>query len=820
MSDNTSSEKYDVPFFYEKNLRMFLSRFYHSIVQSGENAREILNVDLDDFFPKNIAGDKDTKNSMEDVFRKLECVRIFFKNDKLFESQIIEPLRIASDLRKQFTDFKGGKRSTNMEGLIFARSIPHGESLTNDVTLSIICPDLQSIMSLRVSNNAISKNNGWFEIEKVQPIVLVNRLHPIPGSKTKINPLKKEKNLFEFNFLFSSVGDLNSFSKSLEMELFSEMSSIQSDKQRHLGYTFVSFGEVTHFDEQDITIKSMLTEDEFELTIASRNFRNNSLNRISEDVVGKTVVFLGIIWYGIRAKDDIKMDCPELLDIQLCDDLSLLVLSEIMGYIRLRRTCSVNDLKKHLCTDHNKFEEIFTHLEKSPLITITRYKDGLNLLYKTKLVADPIKSAYVKSLDEIKRLREIVKTEGKIQVTQEDIVDKNKINSEGMIRQMYYDCKSHEKIRCMVRLNILKSLGDENELKEGIDASNLLEMFIDKNHPLETIRGQLWFLKNIVGLIERKNKNCVLTNSGKKILEKIREKESITFLQTSGNIVELLTVPESVHVPTLLKCLEDPKNQFLPFKKGTIRTKIFWTRINSSPEEIVSERVDGYRKICNEIFSLMLTKRYPINSEKILEELFKRGIRIKIPVLEILLGDIVEGTGRIRKLGGFYEYIFEARITEFLKGNKKQYFTVLEIMENTCIQKLNNNMPEPHNEVTVRNILLALERLEVVVNYYDGVERWTSSENPKVIEMKKNPLQHLNEELKNTIRHQVLSILNQSRSMNRNDLEETIAAIVSDLDFSISENKLTNKISEMISEMIGKEELFSDGYTISLSSSW
>lgn len=815
--DTSSNEKYNVSFFYEKNLRAFLSRFYHSIVQSGENAQEMLNADLDDFSPKNVAGDKDTRSSMEDVFRKLDFVRVFFKNDHLFESQIMEPLRIASDLRKQFADFKGGKRSTTVEGLVFARSKQYEEGDGKNVTLSIICPDIQSVMSIRISNDIVSKNNGWMEFEKVQPIVLVNRLHPTPGSKTKINQLEKEKNLFEFSFIFSSIRDLDSFPNSLEMENFSEMSSSQSDKRRHLGCTFVSFGRVTHFDENDISIESLLTEDEFELTVAFRNFRNNFPNPIPADLVGKTIVFLGTIWYKTRAKDDIKIDFPELLDFQLCDDEFLLTLSEVTGYVRLRKKCSANELKKDLCIDDEKFEEICICLEKLYPIRITGNKPSLELSYDLKAVSEPVKLAYVKSLDAIKRLREDAKSKNGIQITQEELVDKNKTNSEGMIKQMYYDCSSHERMGCKIRLKILKLLGSEDVSQEGIDSERLVEMFVDMHHTTETVRGQLWFLKNIVEFIDKKNKRVSLTGTGEKILEKIREKESTEFLKNSGDLIELLTIPGYVHVPTLVKCLEDPRTPFSPFEKDSIKTKVFWTKTNSPITEITSKRVENYRKICNEIFSLMLAKSFPINSEKILEDLAKRGIQIKMPVLEILLGDIVEGTGRIRKQGGFYEYAFEARIVELFENNKKQFFTISEIMENTGIPKIDNNLPQPHNSITVKNILLALERLGAIVNFYNGIERWTSSENPLEKERKENPEQHMDEELRNTIRHQVFLILNQNKSMKRNVLEDTVNVIVSDLEFSISKIDLNNKISEIVSEIISKEEAYSDGYFVSIS---
>ena len=74
----------------------------------------------------------------------------------------------------------------------------------------------------------------------------------------------------------------------------------------------------------------------------------------------------------------------------------------------------------------------------------------------------------------------------------------------------------------------------------------------------------------------------------------------------------------------------------------------------------------------------------------------------------------------------------------------------------------------------------------------------------------------MSEELRNTIRHQLFLMLNQSKKMKRNDLEESINVIVSDLEFPVSEIELKNKISEIVSEIISKGEAYSDGYIVSI----
>jgi hypothetical protein len=817
-SKNFSQEKnYNISFFYEKNMRSFLSRFYHSIVQSGENAKEFLDVDLDEFVPKKIAGDSDTKSSMKDVFNKLEYVRIFLKSDQIFETQIMEPIKIASDLRLQYTSFKGGKRSSNVKGLVFARSRQYEKDYGNTATLSLICPDLQSVMSMRVAKDCITENNEWLEFEKVQPIVLVNRLHPTPGSKTKINTLEKKKDLFEFDFIFSSIGDLHEFSRSLEVENFSEISSSQSDKQRHLGYTFVSFGRVTSFDEQDISIESLLNGKEIELSIAHRNFKKNLPDQSLEDIVGKTVAFLGTMWYKTRGKDDIRMEFPELFYLQICNDDFLATVSEVIGYVRTRRKCYTSILKKDLKIDDKKFEAICSHLEKSSSVKFIENETSSELLFETKDVADPISLAYVKSLESIKRLREIARTSDAIQVTQETLVDKNKTNTEGMIRQLYFDCRVHGKIGCKIRLGILKEVGSYAEkYSESISIDRLLEMFNDKFHPVEIIRSQIWFLKNIVEFIDKKNKKVFLTNDGRKILAQIREKESERFLNSVGNIVELLKVPEYIHIPTLLKLLENPRNRFSPSKIDKISTKIFWAKTNVEKTIIKSDRIENYKKICREIISLMSKKSHALNSEIISELLTLREFEIKRPILELFLEDIKK-TGRIKEEEGFYELLIEARIYEFFERNKDQILTVIEVLENIGIAKIDTNSTSVDvRKNRVQKILEAFVKTGTLVQVNsEDVKKWTWGVNLSKEQREfKNIRITEAEELRYTIRSEAFSMLKQCRAMKLNELEDSIDEIVCGLEFSVSEIERKNKISETLSEMIAHEEMYSDGYTV------
>jgi hypothetical protein len=808
------NEQFDISFFYEKNIRAFLSRFYHGIVQSGENAKEFLEVELDNFYPKRLAGDGDTKSSMKDVFNKLDYVRVFLKNDELFESQILEPIKIASDLRLSFTKLDGGKRSANIQGLIFARSRNNDKNYGNSTTLSLVCPEIQSVMSMRISNKHAPENNGWVEFEKVQPIVLVNRLHPTPGSKTVINLIKKEKNLEEFSFIFSSITDLQFFSKSIEMENFSEMSSVQSDKQRHLGFTFVASGKITDYDGADITIQSCLNNKSLELTVASRNFRNNASVHLDDEMVGKAVVFLGTIWYQNRGKNDISIEQHELLDIQLCsDDFSAIIL-EVIGYVRQRRRCNAYVLKKEMEIDDDLFEKISEHLKSSPEIQLVEENGIVDLVFKTNVPSDKVKSAYVKSLNSIRRLRESARSKNAIQVVQDDVVDKNKTNIEGMIRQLCYDCRAHGKIGCKIRIKMIKKIAiHEESSEEGMNINALLEMFTDSNHDVETVRGQMWFLKNIVEFVDKKNKNVFLTKEGKLILSKIREKESEKFL-SNLDLVDMMSIPDHIHIPTLLKILNNHKFKFMPLNKWEVMTKVFWSKINWDETEIKS-KIENYENICNKICSIMMGIRYPMNVEKISELLALEGKTVKKIPLEMILDDLIFSGRLTNEEETFYEYSWDARIYDFFRNNPKQKLTVSEIIPAIGVAKLDPNSKQD-TATEIWKILLGFEREGVLIKDHSKSEftYWMWAE-----EYLKDPANQITEdvELKNTIQSEIRLTMKQNNTMSRNELEETIFEMICKLEFNISEDEQRNMIRDTVSEMIAKFEMYSDGFTLKYS---
>ena len=215
----------------------------------------------------------------------------------------------------------------------------------------------------------------------------------------------------------------------------------------------------------------------------------------------------------------------------------------------------------------------------------------------------------------------------------------------------------------------------------------------------------------------------------------------------------------------------------------------------------------------------MSEKSHALNSEMISELLTLREMKIKRPVLELFLRDII-ATGRVKEEKGYYELLIEARIYEFFEKNKNQILTVNKIIENIRIARIDSDstsIDERRNKV--EKILNSFVKNGILVKVNsEGTRKWTWGKNLSEKERKlKNVRLTEAEELRYTIHSETLSILKQNRTMEYNKLENEIDKIICKLGFSFSGIDLKKKISETLSEMITNEEMYSDGYMVKYS---
>ena len=145
-------------FLMERSIRRALQNLYVAIVGSNDNARVLAETDLDNINVSLAGGNDLVKNCFISSYKWLVIAREFALSEKLFLEQILEPVRNAArfiiDIRGDFS-----YSSTTLKGIIFAKSDPYySESFgDNRVTLSLIIPDIESVMSIRCS--AVASNN-------------------------------------------------------------------------------------------------------------------------------------------------------------------------------------------------------------------------------------------------------------------------------------------------------------------------------------------------------------------------------------------------------------------------------------------------------------------------------------------------------------------------------------------------------------------------------------------------------------------------------------------------------------------------------------
>ena len=149
--------------------------------------------------------------------------------DEIFTEQILEPARCAARFIVNIRRFSSS--TTTLDGIIFARSNPYYNKAFGEdrITLSVILPEIESVMSLPCSAKEYGEiNYGDHIISGVQPIPYVNRMHYAVLSLKKKDQATATA-LSHLDFLKVSLHDIGKLTHSLAFENFEKLSLIRSD---------------------------------------------------------------------------------------------------------------------------------------------------------------------------------------------------------------------------------------------------------------------------------------------------------------------------------------------------------------------------------------------------------------------------------------------------------------------------------------------------------------------------------------------------------------------------------------------------------------
>jgi hypothetical protein len=194
-----------------------------------------------------------------------------------------------------------------LDGIIFSKSNPYYSKAFGNyrVTLSIILPEIESVMSLRCTENMAKTidEDVIYSIDGIQPIPYVNRIHQQSASIERKDD-QAYGGLECLDFLKISFYDINSISHSFAFENFCEVETDQiSKRRRRLGASCVLTGLLTVVNPPRIVLQSFLKKDlRIEMVLHHALLSNREISRI-KSFQGKVVRVLAIWWNSLGSKD-------------------------------------------------------------------------------------------------------------------------------------------------------------------------------------------------------------------------------------------------------------------------------------------------------------------------------------------------------------------------------------------------------------------------------------------------------------------------------------------------------------------------------------
>ena len=641
----------------EKELSDVMTGFHNAVNPIG-NCKILQKDSPWDVDPEEYCGSRDARDGMEKVCQYLESLFDCTKNETIFVNQFLKPIQIMAKFREHMSNKE--KASTDLEGWVFSISKPTKTSLfnkTENITASIVFPKLQTTMSMSFPKELIKNtSSNYSEFTKCQPIGLVNRIHPVNGSS--ISNTNKEVLLSRFNFLFTSFNDIELIGKSIEMENFCEIQSQNSEIKQHMGFSFVSFGNVIDVRGNQVTIEGMDKSRMISFTINSRHYYQNSNMLSPEKMKGNYVRFFGVTWYNPDDDGKVNLDVSEVFLMQEEMDSARLKIEDEIGRIRIRNHISQTEIK----------EELWEKVESEDCI---ENKNG-SLHFICRKTGDPICDSFVNSTLQIKSLRHELKTSKPI-VRQEQVLSSMKMGIAGMERNLK---------RSSALLDVLTDYQWQKDLFGQYDKMLTVEKFA-QIYSEKMINKKIWHLK-FLGIFEFDKKLEKITANGKASLEKILHEtlsENLTMMK------DIIRLDNGVMPPSILLKYLRNSEQFLPLVLNkNCSTETIWVKKNT--KLVHSELQNEYNSNINSILEVMGSVSYSVTPQLISEEILqKENKKMSVFVIETTLKERETQTGSVSRDGDSWRYPIFSRLLDLFSMFPDKQFNLFEILNQLNIAK-------------------------------------------------------------------------------------------------------------------------------------
>lgn len=634
--------------------------FSTAIWKSDINTELLLTEDPWDISRNQFGGNQEDKEKMGNFCEYLEFLKMITKDDSVYKEQFLKPVELSANYLKNTIRGMSGKKSTNLDGWVFATSRPSRtdkRSENKKVTVSAVFPQLQTVMSVSVEENSTAKKILQYqEFENCQPIPLTNRIYQTRGV-TKIQE-NKTVDLSEFGFLFTSFSDIKMLGRSIEMENFCEADSKQSEIKQHLAYPFVSFGKIMPSTRgAKIQIKSIAGESNQKFSISEHyNFKESN----PEKLHGKYVRFFGITWYDNNDDSNVSLEKSEIFLVQEEKDVDRLRFENMLGHVRLRSAVSKSEAEK-IMGQEVKSEDDYIEIGSN------------NVKFRYSMPEGYIEKEFVRTTLKIRELRTKYKQSNPI-VRKEQLIDPEKLaqkNLKGLVKSV------------KTLFDILIQLQNEMDVRGTIDKKMLFAIFKTRNWDEELIKKRYRWLK-FLKLVEEDKINVQLTKLGKDLLLECCTDNFAEFCKTKDMInledVEKYGIPASIFSLYLkgtdgfqeLQLNENVKTATVWIKKGNGQ------RFDEIAARLVSKR--------EKILEIMGSVWHPVTVQMLSENFEKDGNHLGSFIISELMAEIEE-TGQIRKDGDSWEYPIHSRVHDLFKKYPDDWFDVVTICKKCLISK-------------------------------------------------------------------------------------------------------------------------------------
>ena len=403
----------------ERGVRTALQCLYVGLVGASENARNLIEQDPSKLDYATAVGNKLTKGCFAQATRWLSRVREFAVNEEVFQKQILEavrsPARFLLSIREQRPS------TTTMNGLVFAKSPPFYDRYYQNqvIDLSMLCPDLGTSMSFRYKTETLGGiGYGVHEFSGVQPIPLVNRIHPFDPRVRKTGPPVDLHGLQQFK---SSWGDFPAAARSWSFENYTQIHSAQTGRKQ-LGITCVLSGKLVGLSVPRMTLQSPVGDQKsFEVALTeSLVAQYDGEEARIRAMLGRPVRLLTVFWYGYgfsRANTIL----PEALLMEEGSSIDEARLDDAIGFVRDRKRVSEQQFLSHYADQE---------LVGLPSELITR-NQGLLVWDNPPAIQDRILSAFLAQMRALGESRLVESTKGEVhQVLLRDVIDREKLGLE------------------------------------------------------------------------------------------------------------------------------------------------------------------------------------------------------------------------------------------------------------------------------------------------------------------------------------------------------------------------------------------------------